>query len=99
MSNDAVLEQPAISRSGPWDRYRWQGTPPLPPAQIQDHSANLHMIAGGPQIARMLARIKPDQAIHLHGWLVSVEDDQYWRWHSWLSRSDSGAGACEVVYV
>lgn len=99
MSNDAVLEQLAISQSGRWYHYRWNGQPPLPPAQIRDHSANMHMIPGSPQIARMLARIKPDQTIRLHGWLVSVEDDQHWRWRSSLSRSDSGAGACEVVYV
>ena len=99
MSHDAVLGQLAISQSGRWYHYRWQGQPPLPPAQIRDHSANMHMIPGSPQIAAALAQIKPDQTIRLHGWLVSVSDDNQWQWRSSLSRSDSGAGACEVVYV
>ena len=99
MSRDEVLSQLAISQSGRWYHYRWQGAPPLPPAQIRDHSANMHMIPGNADIAAALGRIKADQTIRLHGWLVNVETDENWRWRSSLSRSDSGAGACEVVYV
>ena len=99
MSQDAVLEQLAISQSGRWYHYRWQGQPPLPPARIRDHSANMHMIPANADIAGVLARITTDQNIRLHGWLVSVEADNHWRWRSSLSRNDSSAGACEVVYV
>ena len=99
MSQPAVLEQLKISQSGRWYHYRWNDPPPLPPTQIRDHSANMHMIPGSPAIARALLAIKPEQSIRLHGWLVSVEGENGWRWRSSLSRSDSGAGACELVYV
>ena len=99
MSDSAVLDQLHITQFGRWYLYRWQGTPPLPPAQIRDHSANMHMIPGDQAIATALSRVRQDQVIRLHGWLVNVETADPWRWRSSLTRSDSGAGACEVVYV
>ena len=99
MRETAVLQQLDISQSGRWYHYRWNGQPPLPPAQIRDHSANMHMIPGNEQIARALLAIQPDQHIRLQGWLVQVEGANGWRWRSSLRRDDSGAGACELVYV
>lgn len=99
MRETSVLQQLDISQSGRWYHYRWNGQPPLPPAQIRDHSANMHMIPGNEQIARALLEIRPDQQIRLQGWLVQVEGANGWRWRSSLRRDDSGAGACELVYV
>ena len=59
----------------------------------------MHMIPGNEQIARALLAIQPDQHIRLQGWLVQVEGANGWRWRSSLRRDDSGAGACELVYV
>lgn len=99
MRQDSVLQQLAISQSGRWYHYRWQGDPPLAPAQIRDNSANMHLIPADAGVAAALARVRPDDQVALHGWLVQVQASDGWRWRSSLRRDDSGAGACEVVYV
>lgn len=99
MTDDGVLGQLAISRSGRGYPYRWQGQPPLPPGQIRDHSANMHLIPADDGVAGVLQRIRTGQTIALHGWLVEVDDGRGWRWRSSLTRYNSGGGACELVYV
>ena len=99
MRETAVLQQLDISQSGRWYHYRWNGQPPLPPAQIRDHSANMHMIPANPVVAKTLARVKREQRISLHGQLVRVEGDDGFRWVSSLSRDDTGDGACEVIWL
>ena len=37
--------------------------------------------------------------ISLDGYLVSVSSDGGWRWDTSLSRTDTGNGACEIVWV
>ena len=51
----------------------------------------------GVERATLTLRAVPASA--LAGWLVQADASDGWRWRSSLSRDDSGAGACEVVYV
>jgi hypothetical protein len=43
--------------------------------------------------------VKPGQIISLQGQLILAEGYDGWRWQSSLSREDTGARACELVYV
>lgn len=99
MREDAVLDQLEISQSGRWYRYRWRGTPPLPPQDIVRSSANMHLIPARPDVARTLRAVREDDRVRIDGWLVQAEAADGWRWRSSLSRDDSGAGACELIYV
>jgi len=99
MREDAVLSRLDMSQGGRWYRYRWSGEAPLPPEEIVRSSANMHMVPASPEIADALAEIEAGDAVRIDGWLVQIEARDGWRWRSSLSREDTGAGACEVVYV
>ena len=98
MSDEAVLEHIAISQSGRW--YRWRAEQfPIPRREIETHSANMHLIAADGLVEEVLDDIVRGQVIELDGFLVRADADDGWRWISSLTREDTGARACELVYV
>ena len=99
MSTAAVINDLNISQSGRWYEYSWSGEEPLPADQIASHSANTHCLPATPEIRRALLAIKRHQVVRLTGWLVEVNGPQGYRWHSSLTRTDTGAGACEVMWI
>lgn len=99
MRDDAVLSRLAIGQSSRWYRYRWQGEPPLPPQEIARSSANMHMIPFDQATARALRQVRAGDGVRIDGWLVEATTGDGWRWRSSLTREDTGAGGCELVYV
>ena len=99
MTEDAVVARLDIRQSGRWYRYRWQGDPPIPLAEIVRSSANMHMVPANATVAADLARVGEGDRIRVDGWLVQLDRPGGWRWRSSLTREDSGGGACELVYV
>ena len=59
----------------------------------------MHMIPASESVARALAAVRKDDRVRIDGWLVEAKATDGWHWRSSLSREDTGAGACEVVYV
>ena len=99
MGDEAVLSKLAISQAGRWYHYRWRGDPPIPPQEIIQSSANMHMIPSDRTVASALREVRPGQRVRIDGWLVQVDAKDGWHWRSSLTRHDTGGGACEVVYV
>ena len=99
MDNPAIYEKIEWSQSGRFGRWRYQGDLPLPIADLQRQVANMHMIAANKNIAKQLKRIKKNQRVFIRGYLVEVRNQQGWYWLSSLSRTDVGAGACELMLV
>ena len=99
MSNQAVLDRIDISQSGRWYRTRYQLPPPVPEQQISLNSSNMHMIPATGTIGRSLKRLRSGDIVTLRGFLVDVDHDSGWYWRTSMSRTDTGAGACEIVYV
>jgi hypothetical protein len=99
MRDDAVLSQLDITQSGRWYRYRYGGTPPIPPREIDRSAANMHMIPGSREIAAALDEVEAGQRVRIDGWLVEAQAPDGWRWRSSTTRDDTGQGACELVYV
>jgi hypothetical protein len=98
MSDQAVLDAFDISQSGRF--YFWHVKQfPIPRREIETHSANMHMIPATEDIERRLLRIRAGQIVTLAGYLVEVHGPNGWRWRSSLTREDTGAGACELVWV
>lgn len=99
MSDQAVLDQITIRQSARWYRTRYDHPAPLPDQQIIMNSSNMHMIPAARGIGRKLKRLREGQVVTLRGFLVDVDHDSGWAWRTSLSRNDTGAGACEIVYV
>lgn len=99
MSDSEVLDQLKISQGNRFYFYRWDNEPPIPPREIVEHSANMHMIPANAQVEKQLNKVRVGQVVQLSGYLVRVQAPDGWHWNSSLSRSDSGNGACELVWV
>lgn len=99
MSDSAVLDQLQISQGGRFYFYRWPDAPPIPPTDIVEHSANMHMIPANDAIKSRLNAVNKGQIVKLSGYLVRVQAADGWRWNSSMTRSDSGEGACELLWV
>jgi hypothetical protein len=98
MSDSAVLAKITISQSNRF--YYWHVDAfPIPRREIETSSANMHMIPSDDLVRRSLARVRPGQLVHLKGFLVDASRPDGWRWHTSMTREDTGDGACELVYV
>lgn len=98
MSDESVLSDIEISQSGRW--YRWRVEQfPIPRRAIETQSANMHMVPADDFIASKLDDVVAGQIISLEGQLIKAEAADGWRWQSSLSREDTGASACELIYV
>lgn len=99
MSDSAVLERLSFSQHGRFYYYSWRNQPPIPLSEIIRSSANMHLIPATKAVERILLRARAGQLVALSGKLVQIDGPKGWKWKSSLTRTDSGAGACEVIWV
>lgn len=98
MSDSSVLSQISIRQSGRW--YHWRvSTFPIPRRAIETQSANMHIVPADDAVRAVLKKVRPGHLVALEGYLVQAQSEEGWRWKSSLSREDTGANACELVYV
>ena len=98
MSDQAVLDKMQISQRGRWYHYKFSSAP-IQHGEITRHSGNMHIIAADDRIAERLADIVTGHLVSLAGYLVLVRAHDGWTWASSLSRTDSGAHSCEVLWA
>jgi hypothetical protein len=98
MSDSAVLAQVDVRQS---DRfYYWHVDAfPIPRREIETSSANMHLIPADAGVRRAMERVRRGELVHIEGFLVDASRPDGWRWHTSLSREDTGNGACELVFV
>lgn len=99
MSDSKVLKQLHISQSNRFYFYRWDGGMQLDPDTIAKNSANMHLVAANSAVAAKIKGLRRGQIVSLAGQLVRVVFKDGSEIKSSLSRDDSGAGACEVMWV
>lgn len=98
MSDTAILEHFDINQSGRW--YRWYADElPLTRKTVETHSANMHLVPASETVADELDDVEENDLVRLDGFLINVVADDGWRWNSSLTRTDTGGGACELIYV
>ncbi len=88
-----------ISQGGRWYYYSWANDPPIPLPEIISSSANMHLIPANDRVSRALERASEGRFVRIKGWLVEVRRKDGWHWRSSLSRTDSGGGSCELIFV
>jgi hypothetical protein len=99
MSDSAVLESITIGQSDRWYHWRVSSQPPIPMEEIISNSANMHIIPATPGVERTLKDLRVGQVVNLKGWLVRIEGPGGFRWTSSTTRTDTGDGSCELVWV
>jgi hypothetical protein len=85
--------------------YKWRGEAVINPDSI----SNNHLIANDSKVLSVINNIKTSDQVLISGYLVNVEankvgkvsdyDPSSFSLKSSLTRKDSGAGACEIIYI
>ncbi len=98
LSDQNVIDKIDFDQHGRW--YFWKTKHyPVPKRVIETNSANMHMIPADDDISETLTNIQVGQIVQISGFLVAIKATDGWKWHSSLSREDTGSGACEIVWV
>ncbi len=100
MSDSAVLDQLKISQRGRF--YFWktkESDYPIPKEEISASSANMHLIPATKGVDRLIKTARKGDIVEFSGYLARADGKDGFNWSSSLSRSDTGDGACELVYV
>jgi hypothetical protein len=92
----------SYSQSNRWTSFKMKEGSPFEPAYVISHASNHHIIPSTRNLWYAVKTIKEKQRVVLEGFLVNVagtyEGKPVW-WKTSLSRTDSGNGACEILYV
>jgi hypothetical protein len=99
MSDTTFIDQLNIRQGVRYYSYSWPHDPPLPPSEIISSSANMHIIPGNDDAAQSLRKVRVGNIVDIRGYLVRADAPDGWHWVSSLSRTDSGGGACELVWA
>ncbi|HWU77867.1 MAG TPA: hypothetical protein VN043_15310 [Rhodanobacter sp.] len=98
MSDSAVLATIEISQSGRF--YHWHVNAfPIPRREIETSSANMHIIPADARVTHQLEQVRPGEVVRIQGFLVDASRPGGWRWNTSMTRNDTGAGACELIYA
>ena len=99
MSDSALLSKLSISQSMRFYYWSYSGAPPAAHDVISRSSANMHLIPQTKEIASILLSARAGDVVTLEGDLVDVRKGDEWWMTTSLTRDDTGAGACEIIYV
>jgi len=101
MSDSRIVDQLEFSQMGRYLYWspRNQATFPLARAAITANTAQVHAIPANATIERTLRYLRPGQVVTLQGFLVDVRGPSGFAWNTSLSRTDSGDGACELMWI
>jgi hypothetical protein len=100
MSDQAMLDQFHYSNGSRHLYIRLRGDRlPLPMEEVNAHVANMHLIPASDAVQTQLEAVSTGQIVALGGYLVQVRGPDGFFWKSSLSRTDTGDGACELMWV
>lgn len=98
MSDSGVLDRVDVSQGNRF--YYWRtADESLPLTELARHSANMHLIAANTDVAAAIAGARVGQIVSLEGVLVDISRPDGGGMRTSLTREDTGAGACEIVWV
>jgi hypothetical protein len=98
MSDSRLLQEIRVTQRDRW--FFWSAAHlPVSPEVIMQHAANMHLIPANASVERRLLAARPGQLVMLRGQLVRADGQDGWHWISSLTRTDTGDGSCEVVWV
>ena len=99
MSDGVNLSALRISQSVRFLSWHADHGMPVVREVLESHVSNNHVIAATPAVQSRIAALKVGQVVHLRGLLVDAVRDDGRAIRTSLTRTDTGAGACEVMLV
>jgi hypothetical protein len=96
MSDQSVIDRISFSNS---NRYLSWFTPDAAVLINDDCASNMHMIPANDAVRDRLLELDRGDLFQASGYLVCVERTACTPWTSSLTRTDSGNGACEIMWV
>jgi hypothetical protein len=99
MSDQRVLDRVNITQSMRFYWFEYKMPPPISKDEIISHSTNMHIIPSSPAIASRCKSLRTGALVHFEGDLVEAIAPDQPPWRSSLSRTDTGNGACELIWL
>lgn len=99
MSNPAAVSKVRVQQGGRFYMWHYAAGMSLTEAQIAHSSANMHMIPATPAVHTALMSVRRHDMIALDGYLCDLKPPSAPLLLSSRTRQDTGAGACEIVWV
>lgn len=102
LADPHVEQHISFSQSDRWYYYKAHSDSPVDCAYIGAHSGNHHIIPASQNVGRAVKSVRRKDKIVLQGVLVDVRGTykgSLVMWNTSLSRTDTGAGSCELFYV
>lgn len=96
------LEHIKVKQTLRWYRYKYDQECPISQKYISTHSSNHHIIPANDNVRKAVLSAKKNEKIVLEGFLVNVSGDYKngnVSWRSSNTRTDTGNGSCEIMYV
>jgi hypothetical protein len=98
MSDPDNLSQVSFWQRNRFMHYRYGAGASVSKHTIIPNSSNIHIIPGNDIVKAQMADVKEGNLVRMTGFLVNVVDGETVLKTS-LDRTDTGAGACEILYV
>ena len=99
MSDQAVLDRVSVWQTGRFFFWKYQNPAPIAKEEIIKHAANMHLIPSTTEVATQLKSVRTGDLFRLRGLLVEATKPSLSPIRSSLTRTDTGKGACEVMWV
>jgi hypothetical protein len=99
MAEADLLSRMTITQGGRFYRWRYPAGAGVRNATVIANSSNMHMIPSTPEIERILSSVEEGDVVRVTGRLVDIELADGWRMSTSTTRTDTGAGACEIVWI
>jgi hypothetical protein len=100
MSDQSVLDQLWFSQSNRFLEWHTRKRAwPVPFDELNSHSANMHIVPANRSAVIAVKSLRPGNIVHMTGYLIQADASDGGHWKSSLSRTDSGPGACELMWV
>ena len=101
LSDSATIDKLEFSQMGRF--FYWKpkefATFPLDAQALITHAAQMHLIPATKDLESRIKRLRPGQLVTIGGYLVDISGPGGFAWNTSLTRTDTGDGACEIVWV
>ena len=98
MSDTEVIDKLDIKQSVRFYTWRMERAT-ISLKDVIRQSSNMHMIPANDEVAKQLGEVREGSLVRISGKLVNITSRSGFNWNSSMSRTDTGAGACELIYV